>query len=773
MCGNAVQAQSDLSGALFGHSESAEDSGQRIAIVEFTDADITDVFKIISDNSGWSIFASRSARLKVSLWAKDITARELLDKAVAAAGLVYHKDKNVINVMTFDEYVEAFGLAKQVVDLQHVSADQVDPIVRPFLTGNGRMTVQQMGNRLILIDAEANLAQVTRLLETLDVPSSLANVEIVRISERDAAELVEQISAYASVSPLAGGTSETAASSERSFPRSGSSAPRIVTAPFAAFADPNTNSILLIGSAKDRQAVRQVIEALDEPGMRTIRTYPVRNIDAQEIYDALEKVFEQAAGRGPSTSNRSRCHVAISRQTNAITVIGSMADQAQADSLVQSMDIPIPEGPGRIRIYRLENTNAQEMAALLAGLTGGENTTADARQARPRLGTAEVMGITSVQPPVPQQVPSPPPPAASPTGPPASQPAAGGGRVAPALQLPPRIAANADTNSVIVWASPADQQAVEQIVSQLDRRRPQVLIEAVLVELTADDDFSLGIELESWQPNTHGDTTTLFFTSFGLSTINPNTGERTLIAQPGVGAAILRPDEVPFVLQALETTGRASIHSYPKILVNDNVPGLISSVREEPYTQINASDTVATTSFGGFVQAGIQFAVVPHISQSNHLRLEYQVQLNSFVGPPSVVSGVTIPPARDTNTVQSEVTVPDNHTIVIGGLQRKRFAEVTRKVPLLGDIPGLGYLFQSLNKTGRTVTLYFFLRPKILRDDRFIDLKMISQYEVDRVDVDAQWPRNPAIVISDLENAVPWQDEVIPVAPGPVSQPAR
>jgi general secretion pathway protein D len=306
-------------------------------------------------------------------------------------------------------------------------------------------------------------------------------------------------------------------------------------------------------------------------------------------------------------------------------------------------------------------------------------------------------------------------------------------------------------------------------VRQIDRRRPQVQIEAVLVELSADDNLNLGIELESWQPGTHGETTTLFFTSFGLSTIDPNTGQRTLIAQPGVGAAILRPDEVPFVLSALQATGKASIMSYPKVLVNDNVAGTISSIREEPYTQVNASNTVATTSFGGYIQAGIQFGVVPHISENNYLRLEYQVQLNSFVGSPTTTVSGTLPPARDTNTVQSEVTVPDNHTIIIGGLQRQLQGQSVRKVPLLGDIPGVGLLFQTLNKTSRTVTLYFFLRPQILRDDRFLDLKLISQQAADRAEIGGQWPRNPAIAISNTETYQSWQIE----ADSAASQPAE
>lgn len=758
---------SDLAGALFGGApqSSRKDAGQRIDVAEFPDADITDILRMVSDNSGWSIFASKSAKVRVSLSAKNITARDLLDRAVAAAGLVYHEENGIINVMSFDEYAEAFGLTKRVIGLKHASASDVAEILSPFLTKNGKVSIQETGNRVVLVDTQASLTEIGRVVESLDVPSAVSQVEVVKLAHRDAAEVVALVTQYTSMTTTGSGSASSRTTATRSQNatttiRPNEGLPRVVSAPFSIFADVQTNAVLLIGAAEDRRVIKELITSLDTPEMRTIRTYPIRNIDAQEVFDALEKVYAPSGGQWTGAADERLRRVAISKQTNAITVFGTAADHAQAESLVQSMDIPIPEGPGRVRVYSLENSKAEDVAALLAGLTGGENTTPSIPGERSRLGSAEVMGITSVErlgawggelaaAAAPSPESSATPLAAG------SQPAGLG----TALQQRPRIAANASTNSVVVWATPSDQQAVEQIIRQIDRRRPQVQIEAVLVELSADDNLNIGVEWESWQPGTHGDTTTLFFTSFGLSTIDPNTGQRVLVAQPGVGAAILRPDEVPFVLSALQATGKASIMSYPKVLVNDNVPGTISSIREEPYTQVNASNTVATTSFGGYVQAGIQFAVVPHISENSYLRLEYQVQLNSFVGASTVVNNVTVPPARDTNTIQSEVTVPDNHTIIIGGLRRQVQTETVRKVPLLGDIPGVGLLFQSLTKTNRTVTLFFFLRPQILRDDRFLALKLISQQEADRVDIERQWPRNPAITISNRETYQSWQIE--------------
>ena len=174
---------------------------------------------------------------------------------------------------------------------------------------------------------------------------------------------------------------------------------------------------------------------------------------------------------------------------------------------------------------------------------------------------------------------------------------------------------------------------------------------------------------------------------------------------------------------------------------------------------------MATTSFGGFVQAGIQFAITPHISAANYLRLEYQIQLNSFAGPPMQTGEVTIPPPRDTNLVQSEATVPDGHTIIIGGLRRTIDQETIDKVPLLGDVPLLGYLFRNRIRTNTTSTLYVFIRPLILRDDRFRDLKLISDEEVAATDMDRDWPQNPAVAIGSGEHRDPWESPTIPHLP--------
>ena len=188
----------------------------------------------------------------------------------------------------------------------------------------------------------------------------------------------------------------------------------------------------------------------------------------------------------------------------------------------------------------------------------------------------------------------------------------------------------------------------------------QVLIEAFIVEITTTDNFELGVELEELN------STGLASTFFNLSRTNPSTGDREIIVSAGGTAAILDPDRFNVLIKALKSDGNVTIQSTPKLLINDNATGTINSVAEEPYEQVNASDTVATTSFGGYVEAGTQFTISPHISEKDYLRVEYHIILNDF-GVRSIDR--TIPPPRSTTSIQSEATIPDGFTIVVGGLQ--------------------------------------------------------------------------------------------------------
>jgi general secretion pathway protein D len=277
-----------------------------------------------------------------------------------------------------------------------------------------------------------------------------------------------------------------------------------------------------------------------------------------------------------------------------------------------------------------------------------------------------------------------------------------------------------------VQASAQVHRELEQLIEQLDIRRKQVLVKAMIVEVSVDDNFELGVELNNAGGNGFA------FSSFGLSTIDPVSGVRDIVVSPGGSAAILKPESIQAIIHALKTDGNAKIMSTPQILVNDNAVGFTNSVSEEPVTQVNASDTVATTSFSEFVEAGTQFMVLPHISERDYLRVEYEIVLSSFGAR---TSDSSIPPPRDTTSIKSEATVPNGSTIVVGGLQSRTESFSVDKIPILGDLPLIGFAFQNKVSRKSNKITYLFITPIIMSNDNFDDLKSSSREAFEKIDM--------------------------------------
>ncbi|HOF18821.1 MAG TPA: hypothetical protein PK082_07915, partial [Phycisphaerae bacterium] len=181
----------------------------------------------------------------------------------------------------------------------------------------------------------------------------------------------------------------------------------------------------------------------------------------------------------------------------------------------------------------------------------------------------------------------------------------------------------------------------------------------------------------------------------------------------------------------------------PKVLVNDNATAMLTSVAEAPFTSVNASQTVSTTSFAGYASAGTTITVAPHISEGDHLQLQYSLTLNSFTGEGST----GVPPPRQTNTINSEVTIPDGYAVIVGGLTRKDVRQTSSHVPFLGDVPILKYLVGVEGKDSTQSTLFVFIRPIILRDDQFEDLKYLSSRDLEMAELSPQFPESSPLLM--------------------------
>lgn len=596
----------------------------------------------------------------------------------------------------------------QVFVLQHTEPSRVVQVIRPFLTQPGANTVELAEHRtLVITDFASNMQRLAKLVALVDQPRPEVVLQLVSVENVAAEDLAQQVAKLAASKARAKGVTDLASAVEVTH-------------------DARTNQLVLVGPEPQVREASDIARSLDTPlGLET-RVYTLKLVSAERVDKlAKEMIGPVAAGRLYRSS--------IDKEGNLLVVSTTPRLHEQVQALQQQLDVPIAEAESPIRFYKLYNAPAADVLATISALEGGEELTS---MQLPELegGAAE----PSASAPEQAMAGTPTGAATQPVGKTNQSPYLGqtsppsvNGAVqdygAPVRSHGPRsvrtpramVAADANTNSLIVVAEPAVQQLYEQLIAKLDKRRPQVVIEATIVTLDTSNGFSLGVEISAG--DREGDNKYISLSSFGLSDIDDN---GRLLLTPGLGfnGAVLTSDVADVILRALSTSSRARVRSAPKILVNDNATGTLASVNEAPFTSINASDTVSTTSFAGYATAGTTITMTPHIAEGDHLHLEYAVTLSSFTGKGTQ----DVPPPRRTNTLQSQVTVPDGYTVVVGGLNREDDSKTLDRVPFLGEIPLVEYLFSNRTSTDSQSTLFVFLRPVILRDDQFADLKYLS-----------------------------------------------
>lgn len=445
------------------------------------------------------------------------------------------------------------------------------------------------------------------------------------------------------------------------------------------------SKLSISGQAGNVQRALAVVEHLDQMEARprvVLRT--LKYARAADVVSQLQVAF-------PKQTTGPRADLPVfndDRRTNSVVVVAAERDVEAIEKTLQTLDVEAFQPQRPVRVYPLHNTKAQHIVPLLEEVIQSVE------------GPTVPTGTTGQQK--------------------APESAAPGSRRI-------KIVGDQENNILIVVATRDEHEWLRPVIEDLDRRRPQVLIEAWLVALTESGARELGIELSA--RGAAGDYDGLGTTFFGRTSVDEGTGERGLPSPPQEGAtiAILRAGEVRAVLNALLEDEEARIVSRPRLLANANQEATFQSVQQEPFVTISAiTSTTSTTAFGGFEQAGTALTITPTILEGDFVFLDVKLVVSNFTGaPPSA----QVPPPRNENSVETSVTVPDRSTIVIGGIVRSEERETVKKVPLLGDIPLLGALFRNTSAETQDTVLYAFIRPQIFRAEDFADLRETSAQE--------------------------------------------
>lgn len=304
---------------------------------------------------------------------------------------------------------------------------------------------------------------------------------------------------------------------------------------------------------------------------------------------------------------------------------------------------------------------------------------------------------------------------------------------------PGSTAVSKTANALIVTDTPEGLLQVERLITQLDRKPQQVLIEAKLIEIQLSKGFDLGIQWEYRSLSEEGDQSGGFKGNFigqGIAITPPPRFGGAALAPPvgaeGRGVGVFAPaakvvgaftfgrvTDLYFLtasLTAAVSQGNARVLSDPKVATLNNEEATINITTQIPYVTATVSPTAGTvTETVNYVTVGITLTVTPTINVDGYVTLK----ISPKVSQPSTVAasaGTTGAPAVDTRTAQTTVMVRDGETIVIGGLVQDRESETVAKVPFLGDLPILGFLFRSKSTSRQRQELLVFVTPKIMED---------------------------------------------------------
>jgi general secretion pathway protein D len=643
-------------------------------------------------------------------------------------------------------YKPGFGV--QTHELKYINAEAAVKAVAAIFGGqvSQARAVPGEGKKIVLAASQPKLAEAVALLNKIDVAGATPTMRMFRPTR---------------TSPQAIQSATTAAWA--AFGRMGTE-----QKPIEIQVAPDGQQVLLIASKDDLPRLEELAKEFDRAEQSEAVSYRPRYFSIDEVASLLQEVLKTRradGGGGPE--------IIKDTLTGSLIIKATPAQHERIAELLHKLDEAPVAVRRQMRTWPVKNRQADELSKVIHGLiTAGAlqvsanqqgNTALGAGvQATPALqaGTPPSSNNASPSPIIPlQQTPLSQDPKA--TTPIPAQSAASGQQADrntsdSGANQSVVITADVTTNSLIAIGDPRSLDQVESLLKKLDRRQPQVELEVVLVTLSSNQTRDLGVELAGL--TTRGEVTYSASSLFGLSTAGIPAPARTVASPSGFSGVILSPGEYAAVVRALETVsdGHSLIRS--KVVVNNNAKATINGVVQEPVTSINTTNTVATTAVSGTSDAGTQLNITPNISSADYLTVTYSISQSAFLGESVVTgSGAVIPPTKRSDSMNSVATIPDGFVIAMGGLSNRSNGSSESRLPILGRVPVLGYLFKKESVNESESRFFVFIRASVLRHNSFEDLRRISSDSLkDAALSDENWPSlQPQFVDDPAASGIP------------------
>jgi general secretion pathway protein D len=484
--------------------------------------------------------------------------------------------------------------------------------------------------------------------------------------------------------------------------------------------DERTNRILMIGQEEELAVVEKLIDTLDiaQQDIRSLRVYEIQHVDAEEVRKKLEELGIIGASRttGTATSGRitsrtatpgaaapgqpaasptpapavsanpegelptEEMQVVVIESTNSLMVNASPEQHALVATIISYVDSESEQKSIPYKVYPLQNQSPDHIAEVLKKLL--EDVIKD------KEGKIE--------------------------------------KVVKKTEEDIIIVPDANTFSLIVYANKKNQDWVADLIKTLDKRRPQVLIDVTLVEITKTDNFDLDLELASKFPKMVPGIGKMDFLPAligGASDSNNFLKKRSAEAfvSGGQGQGFYSDAHIQALLTAVQQKNYGRVLAKPKILVNDGQVGIIKTTNtiNVPITSAavvsNGTAVPGSTTYQAY-NAGITLTIQPNIGEGDLLLLIVKLERSDF----GTQTGDAPPPSL-ASTVDTIVTVPNNKTIILGGLLKLNQSKGGSKVPLLGDLPIVGAAFRSTSDSVSDSKLYVFVKANILRPEATLE----------------------------------------------------
>jgi general secretion pathway protein D len=517
--------------------------------------------------------------------------------------------------------------------------------------------------------------------------------------------------------------------------------------PDAIRVDAARNLVFVQGTASERSAAIDVISTFDVEWLRnqSVGVYPLKSTSPESMIQELEKVFETANG-GPGQGVIQ--FQPISRM-NAVMVVTKNPDYLkQTTRWVQRLDRSDTTGT-TVRTYRLKYGNAADVAKMLSGIFGGQQSDATenspTNQIAPGSTTAESRldsldkgsqtGGTAGQ--TASAIPTAGGTTATPIAAafeafsgqkgtdgkgPQNGAASSGGNDTRGVLKNVRITADTVNNAVLVYSNQEDYGVIERALHDVDRPRLEVAIDATVAEVTLTTDLQFGVQYFLSSNSA----------SLGLFGVATQTVTSAALQQvvPGLNLLLGSQSSPKVILNALSSVTDVKVLSSPSIVALDNQPALLQVGDEVPIstgtaTILSSSSTPIVNQIE-LLNTGVILKVLPHVNANGSIQLEIDQEVSGVVGANNSSQSTTnLTPTISQRRIHSTVAVMSGQTVLLGGLISDNTQITHSGIPGLSDVPVLGAVFGTKDNTKTRSEIIIFIRPELIRNS--VDARSVTQ----------------------------------------------